>query len=184
MPSSHSIAASSRCEASYGSLRGRQSGATLIEVLVTVAVTSIGLLGMAGLMIVSTKIDRDAYLATQADFIAQTLIESMRINTSAVADGRYDGTYAGSGAPDPGCMMRGCSPGERADYDRARFDTALHTMLPNATAALKCSGGDPRASGSASIYDGTCRLEIRWSERAPNAVAVSGAQSLAWVFQP
>jgi type IV pilus assembly protein PilV len=161
-----------------------QAGATLIEVLVTVVVTSIGLLGMAGLMAVSTKVNHDAYLNTQANFIAQTLIESMHINASAVADGRYDGTYTDDSGSDPGCRAHGCSPTERAEYDRVRFDSALRTTLPNPTASVKCTAGNSPVVPSAAPYGGTCRLEVDWSERALSAGGDSGIQSLVWIFQP
>ena len=160
-----------------------QVGATLIEVLVAVAVTSVGLLGMAGLMIVSAKVNHDAYLSTQANFIARTFIESMHINASAVTDGGYDGTYPGAGS-DLGGGVHGCSPAERAAYDRARFDNALRTTLPNAAASVKCTAGNSPRLPSAAIYDGTCRLEVGWSERALSAGGDNGIQSLVRIFQP
>lgn len=160
-----------------------QAGTTLIEVLVAVAVTSVGLLGMAGLMIVSAKVNHDAYLSTQANFIAQTFIESMQINASAVTDGRYDGSYPSAGS-DPGCRAHGCSPSERADYDRVRFNTALRTTLPNAAALLRCTAGNSPRVPSAAIYDGTCRLEVGWSERALSAGGDNTIQTLVWIFQP
>ena len=161
-----------------------QAGTTLIEVLVAVAVTSVGLLGMAGLMIASAKVNHDAYLSTQANFIAQTFIESMHINASAVTDGRYDGSYPGDAGSDPGCWAHGCSPSERAEYDRVRFDTALRTTLPNAVASVKCTAGNSPRVPSAAIYDGTCRLEVGWSERALSAGGDNTIQSLVWIFQP
>lgn len=164
--------------------RRRSSGATLIEVLVAIAITSIGLLGMAGLMIVSAKLDREAYLGTQASFIAQTLIESMHINAPAVVQGRYDGIYSGRALTGPDCLGQGCSPAQRADYDRARFDNALRTTLPNANADMTCVGGRRSIATAASIYDGTCRLEIRWSEHARDTSITGQVRSLAWTFRP
>ncbi len=160
-----------------------QRGATLIEVLVSVAVTSIGLLGMAGLMTVSVKVNHDAYLSTQANFIAQSLIESMHINASAVADGRYDGTFTYASGEPPDCSERGCTPAERAAYDRAQFDSALRVTLPNPSASIKCNATGSRVTNG-TTYDGLCRLEVGWSERALSAGGDSANQSLVWIFQP
>ncbi|MEO5623053.1 MAG: type IV pilus modification protein PilV [Dokdonella sp.] len=159
-----------------------QAGATLIEVLVTVAVTSIGLLGMAGLMAVSAKINHRAYLDTQAGFIAQALIESMHINAAAVAEGRYDGAFTQDALHVSACATRGCSPTERAAYDRMRFARALRYILPDASAALKCT--DETAAASADQrYNGICRLQIDRSQRTSHGDA-GGARALVWIFQP
>lgn len=172
-------------ETAYRSARTRQSGATLIEVLVTVAVTSIGLLGMAGLMLVSQRVNHEAYLRTQVNFIAQSMIDSMHINGSAVAEGAYNGTYVGASMSGPECETHGCTPAQRAEYDRMRFDRALRTLLPNATAALQCTNGGQPAVPPAVVYDGLCRLEIGWAGRALSAGSEdAGQSSLVWMFQP
>ena len=159
------------------------SGSTLIEVLVTIAITSVGLIGMAGLMAISVKVNHDAYLNTQANFIAQSLIEAMHINISAVAQGRYDGTFSGASGEPRNCKALGCSPDQRASYDRARFDSAISVTLPNASGSIKCSPvGAP--VGSPNLFDGTCRLEVGWLERALSAGSESPQQSLVWIFQP
>ena len=161
-----------------------QGGATLIEVLVAVAVTSVGLLGMAGLMAVSAKVNYGAYLRAQSGFIAQSLIESMHINPAAVAEGSYDGSYSGASPTNIDCSKHGCSPQERADYDRSRFDHALGTTLPNPKASLKCTGNGTAGSQATVAYDGVCRLEIAWSERALSQNSGTTPQALVWVFQP
>jgi type IV pilus assembly protein PilV len=159
-----------------------ERGVTLIEVLVTVAVTSVGLLGMAGMMAMSAKVNYAAYQRTQAGLIAQALIESMHINASAVAQGRYDGTYTGNSMLSHDCRQHGCSALERADYDRANFDRSLAATLPNLNATMKCNAG--AGSTVASIYDGVCRLQVDWSERPFAKNTDTTPQTLVWVFQP
>lgn len=158
-------------------------GTTLIEVLVTIAVTSIGLLGMAGLMAVAVKVNHEAYLSTQANFIAQSLIESMHINPAAVADGRYDGTLTQDSGMEVDCKLRGCSAPERAGFDRAQFNSALRINLPNPTSSIRCDAASARSS-PALAYDGTCRLEVGWSERALILGGDNPSRSLVWIFQP
>ncbi len=156
-----------------------QRGATLIEVLVAVVVSSFGLLGMAGLLSVSAKVNNSAYLRTQANFVAQSFIESMKINPPGVAAGSYNGTYSGQTALNMDCVRRGCSAAARAGYDRSRFDTALRETLPNAHALVACTPSD-----STSGYDGTCKLQITWSERALAASGSASEETSSWVFQP
>lgn len=168
---------------SYSRVGVRQSGSTLIEVLVAVAVTSVGLLGMVGLMAVGAKANQDAYFRTQASFAAQALIESMRINVPAVGQGLYNGSYPSNEISNPDCLQHGCTSQERATYDLARFNLALANNLPNANAKLKCTDDGP-TTASYGNYEGICRLQLGWSERPLEQTTGVTNQSLAWVFQP
>lgn len=59
----------------------RQRGVSLLEVLITVVVLSIGLLGLAALQANATKFNHSAYLRSQATNMAHEMIERMRANT-------------------------------------------------------------------------------------------------------
>ena len=67
-------------------------GFTLIEVLVTMLILSIGLMGMAGLQAVSLKMNQSAHLSSQATFLAYDIIDRMRANRSAALKGDYEMT--------------------------------------------------------------------------------------------
>ena len=161
----------------------RQSGATLIEVLVSVVITSVGLLGLAGLMATTARVNQGAYQRTQVGFAVQALIESMHVNPNAVARGRYDGIGGSGKTSGADCRKGGCNPELRADYDLAQFHRALADVLPHAQASLKCR---PDANGAvvADVYDGLCRIEVNWSERTLARGGAPEPQSLVWVFQP
>jgi len=64
------------------SLRSRQSGVTLIEVLVTVLVISIGLLGVAALNAFSLQSGQSAFQRTQASIIAGETLDWLRAHRS------------------------------------------------------------------------------------------------------
>lgn len=160
-----------------------QTGTTLIEILVTVAVTSIGLLGVAGSMVLSAQVNHRAYLQTQANFIAQALIDSMHVNAPAVAAGQYDGNLAADSTRSSACWTSACSPTERASYDRSRFSQALNITLPRASAAMKCAA-EGAAGNAETRHSGLCRLEVGWSERPPGQGAPDKPQTLVWIFAP
>ncbi|BBB31303.1 type IV pilus modification protein PilV [Neptunomonas japonica] len=75
----------------------KQSGSTLIEVLITVLVLSIGLLGMATLQFDAVKLNHDAFLRSQAVNLAYDMSDRIRSNRSAARDGDYDTQPAPSG---------------------------------------------------------------------------------------
>lgn len=74
----------------YPANKGRQSGFTLLEVLVAMVVLSIGLLGLAGLMASSMRNNQSAYQRTQATWLAYDVIDRMRVNRAVALTERYD----------------------------------------------------------------------------------------------
>lgn len=75
-------AVSSKC-------KGSATGVTLIEVLVTLVVVALGLLGFAYLLNQSIVSNREAYLRTQASILAHDLSERMRANPLGARAGAY-----------------------------------------------------------------------------------------------
>lgn len=66
-------------------------GISLIEVLVTVVILSIGLLGLAGLQANSLRNNHSAYLRSQATYLSYEIIDRMRANrVEAVDNENYD----------------------------------------------------------------------------------------------
>lgn len=65
----------------------KETGATLIEVLVAMVVLAIGLLGLAGLQATSIQSNHSAYYRSQATILASDLADRMRANrTEALTD--------------------------------------------------------------------------------------------------
>lgn len=71
----------------YGKI---QNGFTLLEVLVTMVVLSLGLLGYAGLQMASIKNSASAYQRTQATILAYDIIDRMRANRAQAVGGAYN----------------------------------------------------------------------------------------------
>lgn len=57
-----------------------QNGFTLLEVLVTLLIVSLGLLGIAGIIANSLKVNQGAYARSQASWMANDIIDRMRAN--------------------------------------------------------------------------------------------------------
>ena len=64
-------------------------GLSLIEILVTVVVLSIGLLGIAGMQAFGVRYSHDSYVRSQATMLANELIERMHANPDGVSNGDY-----------------------------------------------------------------------------------------------
>jgi type IV pilus assembly protein PilV len=168
----------------------RQRGVTLIEVLVAVLVSSIGLIGVAALLVVSARSNHAAYLRTQVSFLAQGMADRMRANPLGVRGGGYNGSFPGGSEQD---CATGCTPGQLALHDQGVWSRQLQTLLPpGARATIACREGGASAPGpgpSASPpYGGNCTMTMTWPESGVGAAGSEqndrAAQTFAWEFQP
>ncbi|THF64666.1 type IV pilus modification protein PilV [Pseudothauera nasutitermitis] len=73
----------------------KQTGSSLLEVLVAMLVLAFGLLGLAGLQATSVRSNHSAYLRTQATLLAYDLADRMRAMQAAVENGDYDDSSTG-----------------------------------------------------------------------------------------
>lgn len=111
----------------------RQSGATLIEVLVAIVVLAIGLLGLAGLQISSLQSNHSAYYRSQATILAYDLTDRMRANRDAALDGDYAVDF-------PTSSTTNSVTGSQANKDKAQWLNTLAEVLPEATGKVEKAG--------------------------------------------
>lgn len=124
-----------RCPAIRGNSIA-QSGFTLIEVLVAVLVTSLGLLGLAVLQARSMEFNHSAYLRSQATQLAYVIADRMRANRRAALDGDYDGVDFND--PQPVCGEQ--AGGSIAARDIAAWRSAVGCSLPQGHARIQRNG--------------------------------------------
>lgn len=105
----------------------RQQGFTLLEVMVTVFIVAIGLLGAAALQALSKKAAVDAMQRTTASVLAQDMLERIRSNSGQIA--LYASTAqeiteapAAVNCGDPSAQ---CSSADLVSYDIARWMDGL-----------------------------------------------------------
>ncbi|MDR2011991.1 MAG: type IV pilus modification protein PilV [Rhodanobacter sp.] len=169
--------------------RIRICGFTLLELLIALLIFSLGLIGMAGLMMLSVKTSHSAYLRTQASFIAQAMVERMRANINGVWGGSYNGSYSDTpGTAIPACNSGGgCDPAAVAERDQSAFTAALAQFLPDSSATINCKTTTTPTSTdllSQRPYDGICLMSITWSESPLTRGSEVVPYTLNWAFQP
>ncbi len=67
-----------------------QRGLSLVEVLVTIVLVSVGLLGIAGLQIASVQNTSSAVQRFEATLLAEDILERMRANRAEAIENAYD----------------------------------------------------------------------------------------------
>jgi type IV pilus assembly protein PilV len=118
-------------------LASRQRGFTLIEILVTVVVLAIGLLGLAGLQATSLRFNNSAYHRSQATSLACDMADRMRVNRQAALGGAYDGQACN----DPPLACAVVAPaGDLDQQDLEAWCNALTCTLPLGTGSITRNG--------------------------------------------
>lgn len=143
---------------------GREKGITMIEILVTLVIVSIGLLGAAAMVINGLESNRNAYLRTQASILAYDMADRIRANSERALAGDYDG-FDIADAPDlPGCYSSGsgCNSNTVVNVDKALWARSLEGAAEGATML-------PEASGTIERNGETFDITITWKEVRWNA---------------
>nr|WP_200332817.1 type IV pilus modification protein PilV [Thiocystis violacea] len=107
----------------------RQRGVTLLEVLITMVVLSIGLLGFAALQTVSMKSNRTALYRSYATTYAYDILDCIRANRASA------GAYAVSVGTAPPS-----SPTTVAQRDLGDWLTGLAANMPNGLGGVAIAG--------------------------------------------
>jgi type IV pilus assembly protein PilV len=171
-------------------MRRRNQGFSLLEVLIAVVIFSIGLMGMAGLLMVSVRTNHSSYLRSQAGFLAQSMADRMRANMPALWANAYNLTYPVSGTAPTCTGTTGCDIGTIVTRDSVLWSNSLRQFLPAPTARIGCVLNAGATIPSAALitnrapYNGLCTITVTWAESSLNTGAGANTQTFAWVFQP
>lgn len=103
-----------------------QKGFSLLEVLISVVVLSIGLLGIAALQMNAIRYNHAAQLRSIAISQIGNIVDRMEANSAGVAAGYYD-NVSGSGSA---ITCTTCSSSQIAQKDIYQWNTANKQLLP------------------------------------------------------
>jgi type IV pilus assembly protein PilV len=160
-----------------------------------VLIFAIGLIGLAGLLVMSTRSNQTSFTRTQLTFLASSMADRMRANPVGLWNGAYDSTVYPITGTVPTCdNTASCAPAAVAKRDQILWSTMLNTFLPGlGPTSIQCDKGgigyDPTALlNMRPPYAGTCTMTVTWAERGYGAgddkTDAANLQSFTWVFQP
>jgi type IV pilus assembly protein PilV len=116
----------------------RQSGITLIEVLIAIAVFAVGMVGIAGLMITGMRANDAALMRTQSTILAQEIYENILANLPAAMNGDYDLAMGAALPTSSGsnCDSTSCDTAALAAWDRAQWASRVAGTMAYADASV------------------------------------------------
>ena len=163
-----------------------ERGFTLIEILVTVFVLAIGLLGFAALQTEGIKHNRAADVRSEAMQATYNIADKIRANVKGAIAGDYVAAATPSAAYDCNTTFGGggkCSPSEMATADLDEWYTALDTDLPFQSASISCADtnvGDSDACTRGSIHT----IQVSWQEQDNTESSGFVTKTLSLDLQP
>lgn len=138
------------------------AGFTLMEVMVTVVILSVGLLGVAGLQLNSLRGNQNALESSVAVTLAAEAADRIRANlpgvrnqnTGAADQVHYD--LINAAGTDPACISSSCSVSLIARTDGYEWITRLEELLPGGEGVI-CRDSTPNDGTSATAH--ACDLD-------------------------
>lgn len=128
----------------------RQTGLSLVEVLVTLLVISVGLLGIAGLQVTSLRSNATAYHHSQAVWYAYDMADRIRVNRDGIIAGYYSAIAVDGTETSVDCSSA-CDADTLASYDAYQWGQQLVTL--------------PAGEGMVAVNgDGTYTISVMWDE--------------------
>lgn len=159
-----------------------QKGASLVEVLITMLVVAVGLLGAAGLQLASTRYQQTSTLRSQALLHADFIIEKMRVNNAnlrftnlVTAQANPATAYLAANAyaaaatlpDDPACGLDGqadCTAAQAAQRDLREWRQALAQDLPGGRGSIY-----PVTNAAGVTEPNARRVVVMWREKSEAA---------------
>lgn len=156
-------------------------GFSLLEVLIALIVFSIGLLGVAAMLVSAVRGNHQAYHHSQAVYVATAMADGMRANLAAVNAGAYNIGWTGTSA---GNSCTSCDSTSLAARDLAAWAQMASQRLPGGQIQVACNA-IASSSFTPAAYNGTCTLGVRWSEVGDTGQSqASSDRAFTWIIQP
>lgn len=137
-------------------------GLSMIEVLVALFITIIGIMGAVTLQGTSLKGNQSAYFRTQASYIAADMASRMRANPVGVSGSAYNSLSTSSVPSNPNCITTGCTANQLAAQDHrewAQYFTNVYGLTVYRPML-------PQASGSVVGDGASFTITVSWTESA------------------
>jgi len=117
----------------------KQHGLNLIEVLISMLVLAVGILGVVSLQSVSIQEGVASQYNARVQMITEELVDVLYANSDGARSGNYVGTFdstAADAATD--CLSSSCSAAQLADYDLRQIASrmAAEQRIPDASFSL------------------------------------------------
>ncbi|MGM3275677.1 type IV pilus modification protein PilV [Ralstonia sp. 24A2] len=176
-------------------MKRRQAGVSLIEVLITMVVIGVGLLGLAKIQaaaVNNTQITRvRSLMAMQTEALSAAMHGNKAYWAAGLAPASFTVTGANTVTDSSGVLnatvascASGCTPQQMAAYDVKTWASAMNDHFPSYFATVNCT--------TTTGVPVSCNITVTWSEKytainsttAASGVTTASTQSFTVYVQP
>ena len=155
------------------SQKNKQAGFSLIEVLISLIILAIGLLGLSALQLTALQRNTSAYNRSIAVNLAYDIADRMRANKVAADGGAYITGIGDGPSNTANCVGSTCSAGDLASFDLDEWKCQLGAYNgPDCNGKLE--GDLPLGDGQIVRNGDVYTITIMWDDER-NGVAVNAA---------
>lgn len=145
----------------------RTSGFTLVEMLVTLVIVSIGMLGVAKLTLGTVQANDSALMRSEATVLLQQVIENMRANDALAVLGQYN-------------VALGVTPAISSipTQDLNTWKTMLQSSLPSGDGSITTAAETNPATGG---IETVATVTVQWDDSVAEQAfgAAAGVQTIS-----
>lgn len=166
----------------------QEQGFSLIEVMISLVIIAVGMLGVASIMALSMNNDTTSRLQSLAALEATSMATALQANPAYWVNG--SGASSNQTAPTISSQAcngtTACTASAIAQVDLSNWGYTLAQSLPNGSGSVACSTQPQSGTSPAAT---TCSIAIQWkanqmaNDHTATAAAIS-AQSYVLVVQP
>ena len=145
-----------------------QSGFTLIEVLITLVIVAVGLLGLASLQLRAMQFVHGAYIQTQVQVLAYDMLDRLRANRiEALETPSYVLAVTDTPSAPTNCATTVCTATQMAAFDIYEWRQILNEHLPQGKGSIAVD-----TSGGGFLYT----IQVQWLDNRSITDAASYAK--------
>lgn len=133
-----------------------------MEILVTMLIMAVGLLGVAALQFKGLQYNHDAYVRSQVNFLAYDIADRIRLNRANAA------AYTGNHNINPAVPLAACDPSlATAANDLNCWRAKVYESVPS-------DGGEANITSAGNIF----KVELKWTDKG------NQPRTISYSFQP
>ena len=147
---------------------------TLVEVLISVLILSVGLLGASGLQLRGLDANRNAFFRTEATYLASDIADRIQVNKTTTYS---DVALTTTPAVVTDCTANNCSPTQMAAYDTAQWLCSINSInATNDSTYTACSnlnivGILPSGKASMVKNGNEYAITVQWSDNSTDTIS-------------
>ena len=180
----------SRLRQAFPAAPRNSEGFTLLEALIALLVLSIGLLGLAALQARGLAYSHDAYVRSQATFLAYDIVERMRARRMQIADSTQvpAAMQAYTVTPTAGNFCGTAAEDASANNEVYCWQQRVKATGPGSQGLPNGQGTITQTAGAATATDPSddiYQVTLQWTDRSlPLVSGQPQTSSQTWTFQP